>query len=185
MRKPLRQRHLLLIAAGQRAECAVHVRRADAQPLHVPLDATPRSTFGRSHRRLMRSSMAIVMFLNTGSVANSIIRRLSGRKAMPARRARVAEDEPHAPPIERDPSALSRQSAEQRARQLELPGAEKSVDSQHLALAHLQRHVIDTRPRGSVRRPPARPSHPAGCAAECRTDSSLPALRVPRRSCGR
>ena len=40
----------------------------------------------------MRSSMAIVTFLNTGSAANSIIRRLSGTKAIPARRARDVDD---------------------------------------------------------------------------------------------
>ena len=40
----------------------------------------------------MRSRMAIVTFLNTGSAANSIIRRLSGRNAMPARRARAVDD---------------------------------------------------------------------------------------------
>jgi hypothetical protein len=36
--------------------------------------------------------MAIVMFLNTGSALNSIMRRLSGRNAMPPRRARVVDE---------------------------------------------------------------------------------------------
>ena len=75
------------------------------------------------------------MFLYTCSVRNSIMRRLSGTKAMPARRAAAVERKRTGLPSSVSVPAVRRALAEQRARQFDLAAAHEAVDAGDLATA--------------------------------------------------
>ena len=69
------------------------------------------------------------------------MRRLSGTKAMPARRAAAVLRKLHRLAVDRQRAARRPELAEQRARQLELAAAHEAVDAEHLAGADLERDV--------------------------------------------
>ena len=95
-------------------------------------------------------------------------RRLSGTKAMPARRASAVLRKASLAAGQHERAAVGPELAEQRAGQLELPAAHEAVDAEHLAGAHVERDVAKAAAERRARLPPAPPAVAPAAAARCR-----------------
>ena len=139
--QPFRQRHLLLIAAGQHAEIETDDRRPDLQLLDLPgcdrslarrLEPQRGNAIEDADRdvlvdRLLMKQHGAPAFRNEGDPGASRSRRA-------AEVSLVATHDKRA--------AVGLDLAEQNPRQLQLPASHEAVDAEHFAGARLERDVL-------------------------------------------